>query len=162
MLDIFVDDHGRVSEGYKWIYRFWDPQPDYSAFREASYGHSTLEVHNRTHAIYRWNRNDDGKSIPTDSVVFHNQYWYVLLLFSGLSILWPMCRKHSCCSLIQEGVFIFAVGRIRILLLWYNSYVLWSPLLSLWCSYLWKYTLVLIPGLATCAAGDEEAEIGTC
>ncbi|GMH07033.1 hypothetical protein Nepgr_008873 [Nepenthes gracilis] len=55
--------------------KFWDPQPDYSAFREASYGHSTLEIKNRTHAFYHWNRNDDGKKVPTDSVVFHNQYW---------------------------------------------------------------------------------------
>ncbi|XP_073001698.1 phosphoenolpyruvate phosphatase [Typha latifolia] len=54
---------------------FSDPQPDYSAFREASYGHSTLELKNRTHAFYRWNRNDDGKPVPTDLVVFHNQYW---------------------------------------------------------------------------------------
>ncbi|KAF5180987.1 Purple acid phosphatase [Thalictrum thalictroides] len=54
---------------------FRDPQPDYSAFREASYGHSTLEIKNRTHAIYHWNRNDDGKKVPTDSVVFLNQYW---------------------------------------------------------------------------------------
>nr|BAV13986.1 phosphoenolpyruvate phosphatase [Symplocarpus renifolius] len=55
--------------------RFYDPQPDYSAFREASYGHSTLELKNRTHAFYNWNRNDDGTRVPTDSVVFHNQYW---------------------------------------------------------------------------------------
>ncbi|XP_020109442.1 phosphoenolpyruvate phosphatase isoform X1 [Ananas comosus] len=55
--------------------RFSDPQPDYSAFREASYGHSTLELKNRTHALYHWNRNDDGKQVPTDFVVFHNQYW---------------------------------------------------------------------------------------
>lgn len=55
--------------------RFWDPQPDYSAFREASYGHSTLEIKNRTHAFYHWNRNDDGKNVPSDSVVFRNQYW---------------------------------------------------------------------------------------
>lgn len=55
--------------------KFWDPQPDYSAFREASYGHSTLEIKNRTHAIYHWNRNDDGTNVLTDSVVFHNQYW---------------------------------------------------------------------------------------
>ncbi|KAK7849862.1 bifunctional purple acid phosphatase 26 [Quercus suber] len=48
--------------------RFWDPQPDYSAFREASYGHSTLEIRNRTHAFYHWNRNDDGKKVKTDSV----------------------------------------------------------------------------------------------
>ncbi|OVA09857.1 Phosphoesterase domain [Macleaya cordata] len=55
--------------------RFKVPQPDYSAFREASYGHSTLEIKNRTHALYHWNRNDDGKKMATDSVVFFNQYW---------------------------------------------------------------------------------------
>ncbi|CAN6459587.1 unnamed protein product [Victoria cruziana] len=55
--------------------KFLYPQPDYSAFREASYGHSTLEIKNRTHAYYHWNRNDDGKPSATDSVVFYNQYW---------------------------------------------------------------------------------------
>ncbi|XP_039132006.1 LOW QUALITY PROTEIN: phosphoenolpyruvate phosphatase-like [Dioscorea cayenensis subsp. rotundata] len=55
--------------------RFLDPQPDYSAFREASYGHSTLELKNRTHALYRWNRNDDGNPVTVDHVVFYNQYW---------------------------------------------------------------------------------------
>ncbi|KAF5482234.1 hypothetical protein F2P56_002822 [Juglans regia] len=55
--------------------RFRDPQPDYSAFREASYGHSTLEIKNRTHAVYHWNRNDDGKKVATDSFILHNQYW---------------------------------------------------------------------------------------
>ncbi|KAL6223837.1 hypothetical protein ACLB2K_002695 [Fragaria x ananassa] len=55
--------------------KFRDPQPQYSAFREASYGHSTLEIHNRTHALYHWNRNDDGKKMATDAFVLHNQYW---------------------------------------------------------------------------------------
>ncbi|KAL5547747.1 hypothetical protein UlMin_002978 [Ulmus minor] len=55
--------------------RFRDPQPEYSAFREASYGHSTLDIKNRTHAIYHWNRNDDGKRAETDSFVLRNQYW---------------------------------------------------------------------------------------
>eukprot|EP00268_Persea_americana_P023928 TRINITY_DN2344_c0_g1_i5.p2 TRINITY_DN2344_c0_g1~~TRINITY_DN2344_c0_g1_i5.p2 ORF type:complete len:125 (-),score=16.05 TRINITY_DN2344_c0_g1_i5:361-735(-) len=55
--------------------RFTNPQPDYSAFREASYGHSTLEIKNRTHAFYRWNRNDDGNQVATDTVIFYNQYW---------------------------------------------------------------------------------------
>ncbi|CAA7406940.1 unnamed protein product [Spirodela intermedia] len=55
--------------------RFLSTQPEYSAFREASYGHSTLELKNRTHAFYQWNRNDDGVLVPTDSVVFLNQYW---------------------------------------------------------------------------------------
>ncbi|RAL44181.1 hypothetical protein DM860_016427 [Cuscuta australis] len=55
--------------------RFRDPQPEYSAFRESSYGHSTLEIKNRTHALYHWNRNDDGKSVATDAFVLHNQFW---------------------------------------------------------------------------------------
>ncbi|KAF3775509.1 Bifunctional purple acid phosphatase 26 [Nymphaea thermarum] len=55
--------------------KFLYPQPDYSAFREASYGHSTLEIRNRTQAFYHWNRNDDGQRVATDSVVFYNQYW---------------------------------------------------------------------------------------
>ncbi|KAL0427197.1 UNVERIFIED_CONTAM: Bifunctional purple acid phosphatase 26 [Sesamum latifolium] len=62
--------------------KFRDPQPDYSAFREASYGHSTLEIKNRTHAIYHWNRNDEGKRIPTDSFVLHNQYCCQIELFT--------------------------------------------------------------------------------
>lgn len=52
-----------------------EPQPDYSAFREASYGHSTLDIKNRTHAVYHWNRNDDGKKVATDEFVLYNQYW---------------------------------------------------------------------------------------
>ncbi|XP_010250242.1 PREDICTED: bifunctional purple acid phosphatase 26-like [Nelumbo nucifera] len=55
--------------------RFRDPQPDYSAYRESSYGHSTLEIKNRTHAFYHWNRNEDGIKVTSDSVVLHNQYW---------------------------------------------------------------------------------------
>ncbi|KAK9102067.1 hypothetical protein Sjap_019321 [Stephania japonica] len=58
--------------------KFRDPQPNYSAFREASYGHSILEIKNRTHSIYRWFRNDDDKEVATDSVVFLNQYWQAI------------------------------------------------------------------------------------
>ncbi|EEF31627.1 Purple acid phosphatase precursor, putative [Ricinus communis] len=54
---------------------FTDPQPDHSAFREASYGHSTLEIMNKTHAFYYWHRNDDGKKVVADKLVLHNQYW---------------------------------------------------------------------------------------
>ncbi|XP_078437714.1 purple acid phosphatase 26 [Wolffia australiana] len=69
---ITVGDGGN-QEGLAGSFR--QPQPDYSAFREASYGHSTLELKNRTHALYHWNRNDDGVLVPTDTVVFQNQYW---------------------------------------------------------------------------------------
>lgn len=66
------------------VCRFRYPQPDYSAFREASYGHSTLEIKNRTHAFYHWNRNDDGKKVATDSFILHNQYWWVQLTIFSL------------------------------------------------------------------------------
>ncbi|XP_064999200.1 phosphoenolpyruvate phosphatase-like isoform X1 [Musa acuminata AAA Group] len=69
---IIVGDGGN-QEGL--AVRFSDLQPDYSAFREASYGHSTLELKNRTHAFYHWNRNNDGKHVLTDHIVFRNQYW---------------------------------------------------------------------------------------
>ncbi|KAH1072940.1 hypothetical protein J1N35_025268 [Gossypium stocksii] len=39
-----------------------------------SYGHSTLEIQDKTHAFYHWNHNDDGKKVATDSFVLHNQY----------------------------------------------------------------------------------------
>ncbi|KAK8543244.1 hypothetical protein V6N13_136227 [Hibiscus sabdariffa] len=69
---ITVGDGGNV-EGLADI--LIEPQPDYSAFREPSYGHSTLEIMNRTHALYTWHRNDDGKKVPVESFVLHNQYW---------------------------------------------------------------------------------------
>ncbi|KAK8602584.1 hypothetical protein V6N13_057784 [Hibiscus sabdariffa] len=55
--------------------RFRDPQPEYSAFREASYGHSTLELKNRTHAFLNWHRNEDGEEVHADSVIFLNRHW---------------------------------------------------------------------------------------
>ncbi|XP_022138734.1 purple acid phosphatase 15 isoform X2 [Momordica charantia] len=37
----------------------WDQQPDYSAYRESSFGHGILEVRNETHALWTWHRNQD-------------------------------------------------------------------------------------------------------
>ncbi|KAD5318274.1 hypothetical protein E3N88_18220 [Mikania micrantha] len=53
-----------------------EPQPNYSAFREASFGHATMEIKNRTHAYYSWHRNTDGYAVKSDSIVFFNRYWY--------------------------------------------------------------------------------------
>ncbi|KAG9456805.1 hypothetical protein H6P81_001313 [Aristolochia fimbriata] len=52
-----------------------EPQPKYSAYREASFGHAVLDVKNRTHAYYAWHRNDDGYAAVADSVWFVNRYW---------------------------------------------------------------------------------------
>ncbi|XP_043705610.1 purple acid phosphatase 15-like [Telopea speciosissima] len=37
----------------------WDRQPDYSAYRESSFGHGILEVKNSTYALWTWHRNQD-------------------------------------------------------------------------------------------------------
>jgi acid phosphatase type 7 len=52
------------------------PQPSYSAFREASFGHAILDIKNRTHAHYAWHRNQDGSAVAADSVWFTNRYWH--------------------------------------------------------------------------------------
>jgi hypothetical protein len=54
---------------------FTKPQPRYSAFREASFGHATLEIKNRTHAYYECHRNHDGAKLVADSVWLTNRYW---------------------------------------------------------------------------------------
>eukprot|EP00252_Welwitschia_mirabilis_P006242 TRINITY_DN17067_c0_g2_i2.p2 TRINITY_DN17067_c0_g2~~TRINITY_DN17067_c0_g2_i2.p2 ORF type:complete len:162 (-),score=28.76 TRINITY_DN17067_c0_g2_i2:63-548(-) len=70
---ITVGDGGNI-EGL--ASRFKEPQPSYSAFREASYGHAMLEIKNSSHAFLYWNRNEDGVSVASDSVWLYNQYWW--------------------------------------------------------------------------------------
>ncbi|PIN12097.1 Purple acid phosphatase [Handroanthus impetiginosus] len=53
-----------------------EPQPKYSAFREASFGHATFSIKNRTHAYYSWHRNQDGYAVEADSMWFFNRYWH--------------------------------------------------------------------------------------
>ncbi|KAL7142115.1 hypothetical protein ABFS83_08G101400 [Erythranthe nasuta] len=55
---------------------FMEPQPNYSAFREASFGHAILEIKNRTHAFYTWHRNQDSEPVAADSTWFYNIFWY--------------------------------------------------------------------------------------
>ncbi|XP_047093607.1 purple acid phosphatase 2-like [Lolium rigidum] len=52
-----------------------EPQPAYSAFREASFGHAILDIKNRTHAYYAWHRNQDGTAVAAESRWFTNRYW---------------------------------------------------------------------------------------
>nr|GMD65668.1 purple acid phosphatase 23 [Ipomoea batatas] len=37
----------------------WDTQPEWSAYRESSFGHGILEVINSTYALWTWHRNQD-------------------------------------------------------------------------------------------------------
>ncbi|XP_039068545.1 purple acid phosphatase 2-like [Hibiscus syriacus] len=53
-----------------------EPQPEYSAYREASFGHAIFDIKNRTHARYSWHRNHDGYAVEADSMWFFNRFWH--------------------------------------------------------------------------------------
>ncbi|KAF5203720.1 Purple acid phosphatase [Thalictrum thalictroides] len=70
---ITIGDGGNI-EGL--ANNFRNPQPSYSAFREASFGHALLEIKNRTHAYYSWHRNQDSERVVGDSLWFYNRHWF--------------------------------------------------------------------------------------
>jgi hypothetical protein len=43
-------------------------QPAWSAYRESSFGHGTLDVINSTYALWNWHRNQDGVKTAVDSI----------------------------------------------------------------------------------------------
>ncbi|VFQ67281.1 unnamed protein product [Cuscuta campestris] len=45
-----------------------EPQPEWSMFREASFGHGALTIVNSTHAYWSWHRNDDDEAVKSDEV----------------------------------------------------------------------------------------------
>ncbi|KAF8394095.1 hypothetical protein HHK36_020300 [Tetracentron sinense] len=51
----------------------WDQQPDYSAYRESSFGHGILEVINETHALWTWHRNQDLYNSAGDQIYIVRQ-----------------------------------------------------------------------------------------
>ncbi|XP_008237013.1 PREDICTED: purple acid phosphatase 10-like [Prunus mume] len=53
-----------------------EPQPACSSFREASFGHATFNIENRTHAYYGWHRNQDGYAVTADPMWFFNRYYH--------------------------------------------------------------------------------------
>ncbi|XP_044509142.1 purple acid phosphatase 2-like [Mangifera indica] len=53
-----------------------EPQPAYSAYREASFGHAIFDIKNRTHAYYSWHRNQDGYAVEADKMCFFNRHWH--------------------------------------------------------------------------------------
>ncbi|CAN7082409.1 unnamed protein product [Brassica oleracea var. botrytis] len=68
---ITIGDGGNI-EGIANSYT--DPQPSYSAYREASFGHALLEIKNKTHALYTWHRNQDNEPVAADSIMLYNRY----------------------------------------------------------------------------------------
>jgi hypothetical protein len=57
--------------------RYIDPQPIWSEFREASFGHGELKIVNSTHAFWSWHRNDDDEPVKSDDI------WITSLVSTG-------------------------------------------------------------------------------
>lgn len=57
-------DVGGANDGY-----CSPSQPEWSAVRESSFGHGTLEVTNSTHLTWRWHRNQDAERVVADEFV---------------------------------------------------------------------------------------------
>ncbi|XP_010113480.2 purple acid phosphatase 25 [Morus notabilis] len=70
---ITIGDGGNI-EGL--ANNFTEPQPSYSGFREASFGHAILDIRNRTHAYYTWHRNQDSEPVAADSIWLYNRYYF--------------------------------------------------------------------------------------
>uniref|UniRef100_A0A1J3J9J4 Purple acid phosphatase n=1 Tax=Noccaea caerulescens TaxID=107243 RepID=A0A1J3J9J4_NOCCA len=70
---ITIGDGGNI-EGI--ANNFIYPQPSYSAYREASFGHALLEIKNRTHAQYTWHRNQDNEPVAADSIMLFNRHFF--------------------------------------------------------------------------------------
>lgn len=49
-------------------HKYINPQPEWSVFREASFGHGELKIVNSTHAFWSWHRNDDDEPVRSDQV----------------------------------------------------------------------------------------------
>ncbi|KAM7272174.1 hypothetical protein ACFE04_026837 [Oxalis oulophora] len=69
---ITIGDGGNL-EGLAYV--MTEPQPSYSEFREASFGHGALDIKNRTHAFFAWHRNQDKYAVVSDSLWLLNRYW---------------------------------------------------------------------------------------
>ncbi|CAE5984634.1 unnamed protein product [Arabidopsis arenosa] len=70
---ITIGDGGNI-EGL--ATKMTEPQPKYSAYREASFGHAIFSIKNRTHARYGWHRNHDGYAVEGDRMWFFNRFWH--------------------------------------------------------------------------------------
>ncbi|KAJ8763600.1 hypothetical protein K2173_003072 [Erythroxylum novogranatense] len=57
--------------------KYKDPPPEWSAFREASFGHGELKIVNSSHAYWSWHRNDDDEPVKSDET------WITSLISSG-------------------------------------------------------------------------------
>lgn len=66
-----------MNSPWSFLDRYKDPQPEWSVFREASFGHGELKLVNSSHAFWSWHRNDDDEPIKSDEI------WISSLVSSG-------------------------------------------------------------------------------
>lgn len=79
----------------------WDRQPEWSAYRESSFGHGILEVQNSTHALWTWHRNQDAYGSEGDRIfIVRDNKKCSLLHLSSDSATEQICRiaGHEECS----------------------------------------------------------------
>ncbi|KAK4767813.1 hypothetical protein SAY87_002954 [Trapa incisa] len=76
-IHITIGDGGN-REGLAQKYK--EPQPKWSVFREASFGHGELKFVNSSHAYWSWHRNDDDEPVKSDEV------WISSLVSSGCMV----------------------------------------------------------------------------
>ncbi|PON52009.1 Acid phosphatase [Parasponia andersonii] len=86
-----------------YFFLFWwscsmiEPQPSYSAYREASFGHGIFDIKKRSHAFFSWHRNQDGYDVEADCIWLHNRYW-------NSSSPGEASRSRNKCSISEEEV----------------------------------------------------------
>ncbi|XP_008794938.3 purple acid phosphatase 15-like [Phoenix dactylifera] len=74
----------------------WDRQPEYSAYRESSFGHGILEVMNETHALWTWHRNQDLYNSTGDAI-------YVVRQPHKCSVQLMVTKPHKTQPLISDS-----------------------------------------------------------
>ncbi|KAJ8442585.1 hypothetical protein Cgig2_026527 [Carnegiea gigantea] len=89
---ITIGDGGNL-EGL--VYEMTQPQPEYSAYREASFGHGIFDIKNRTHAYFAWHRNQDGYAVEADSLWLHNRYWLPVRETDSVASIWDKMWFYS-------------------------------------------------------------------
>ncbi|GAB4841344.1 Purple acid phosphatase 15 [Ancistrocladus abbreviatus] len=70
----------------------WDRQPEYSAFRESSFGHGILEVKNETWALWTWYRNQDSAKVAGDQIYIVRQPHLCPVHLKATERLWSSAR----------------------------------------------------------------------
>uniref|UniRef100_A0A0E0QGQ9 Purple acid phosphatase n=1 Tax=Oryza rufipogon TaxID=4529 RepID=A0A0E0QGQ9_ORYRU len=110
----------------------WEKQPEWSAFRESSFGHGILEVVNSTYALWTWHRNQDayGEDSVGDQIYIVRQPDKCLLQTTSASSE-NNCPSEGCPSLVSNSGYGAQKDIIRSgHLIWNASLVIWMILIS--------------------------------